>query len=90
MGVCLSYVIEMLSVLLLQCCFEQYVAVRCDIPVSIILPPKEQISFNQALEQGRSAEILANLGAIDVEKSEASYKSDEITVHHQHVRMKLH
>lgn len=58
------------------CIFEQYTAVKNDIPVQIILPVSEAASMHDALETG-VAEVAFALQNIDVESAEASFKADE-------------
>ena len=59
--------------------FEQYVALKLGIHVTIILPPRGEPDLSvTSLE-----ELRDNLTAIDVENAEASFKEDEIKVKHE-------
>ena len=63
------------------CCsvFEQYVALKLGIHVTIILPPRGEPDLSvTSLE-----ELRANLTAIDIENAKASYEEDEIKVKHE-------
>jgi len=60
--------------------FEQYVATKLDIPVQMILPPHEQASLREEIEQGNFGRVISALSDIDAENAVASFPADEVKV----------
>merc|ERR1711933_6455 len=62
--------------------FEQYTAMRLNLPVEFLLPPSSATSMLDQLDRGRDgiAEILDSFNKVNSEGATASVRVDEITV----------
>ncbi len=60
------------------CMFEQFTAIKLEVPVAMIMSPDETLSFNSKILEGGDAvqEVAASLTNIDVENCKASVPAD--------------
>ena len=60
--------------------FEQFSATKLEVPMTMIMPPDQTLSFNQMILEGQVQTVKASLTNIDVENCEASVSADLVKV----------